>query len=166
MNEELLEMDRDKIPKDPKSRRIYELETLIKKFKRYDADRTRLLNKIQNDLEDYSEKYMFLKSALSENEKFQKLTEQIKGLKANLKAVSIRHDQLKKEMELVQNTELMEKAHFILQHYDVVNLHERCERLDKEVGRLRASNNELVMRIVQLNKQLNKQNNENQSKMQ
>lgn len=157
-------MDRDKIPKDPKSRRIYQLERLIRKFKQYDADRTEYLHKIQNELEDYSERYTSLKKAVSVDDRYLKLEEKIKNLKANLGAVNKKYGELKKEVEMLQNPELMEKACYVIEHYSVVKLKEKCDDLDKEVDRLKKANSELVARIVQLNKQIENEN-ENQSKV-
>lgn len=147
-------MDRDKIPKDPLHQRIYLLENTIRKFKRYDKDRTEFLHKIQDELEDYSEKYLLLKDAVSKDDRYSKLEEKIKNLRLNLGAVNKKYNQLKKEMELIQDEELLKRAEYAIQHYDVAKLQEKCNSLDKEIDSLRVTNKELVTRIVQLNTKL------------
>lgn len=159
LNEELLKMDRAKIPKEQLFKKIEALENTIRKFKHYDEERTKLLNKIQEDLEEYSEKYLALRDLVSGDTKFLKLTEKIKNLRINLGSINKKYIQLKKEMELIGNSELIKKADYIINHYKVVDLKNKCDSLDKEIKKLRQTNSELVGKIVQLNNKLKKYEN-------
>jgi len=154
LNKELLKMDRDKVPKDPKDRRIYKLERAIKDFKKYDAKRTAFLHKIQDELELYSQKYLDLKEVVNSDSSLPKLEEKILSLKANLKAVNSKYCILKNRMKQIDNSELLQQSLEIIKHSNVIELNKQIEKLKKEIELLRKSNSMLIIEIERLHKKL------------
>lgn len=149
----------NKILIDEKDRKILSLETAIKKFKAYDEKRTALFHKMQEELEEYSEKYLLIKNTTTDQEKFAKLQGKIKQLKLNLGCVSNKYTILKKEVELLNNPELLEKAEYAATHFKKLQLSQEIEALKREIKKLKKLNSELVTQIFQLNNKLNQYEN-------
>lgn len=149
LNKELLEMQ------SPKDLEIAQLKMAIEAFKKYDAERSKYLKKIQWELEDVSQRYVDLKKTISMDivELEQEYQKKITTLKTTLKGQMKSIEHLKRVIELMHDDEKREKAEEVFQHYTVVQLKEKIDKLQKEVNSLRNTNRELIVRIVQLDKQ-------------
>lgn len=135
---------------DDKDRTLYRLKACIKKFKAYDKERTKLLHKIQEDLEDYSEKYLLIRNCIGDKETFAALNRKISDLKTNLAGVTRANENYKKQLELIDNPKLLKKAEDALKNLDVVALGRENEDLKKQVSRLREQVSLLVTENIQL----------------
>lgn len=149
LNKELLEIQ------SPKDLEIAQLKMAIEAFKKYDAERSKYLKKIQWELEDVSQRYVDLKKTISMDivELEQEYQKKITTLKTTLKGQMKSIEHLKRVIELMHDDEKREKAEEVFQHYTVVQLKEKIDKLQKEVNSLRNTNRELIVRIVQLDKQ-------------
>lgn len=149
LNKELLEM------LSPKDLEIAQLKRAIEAFKKYDAERSKYLQKIQLELEDVSQRYVDLKKTMSMDvvELVQEYQKKIKDLKSTLKGQMKSIEHLKTVIELMRDDEKREKAEDVFRHYTVVQLKEKNDKLQKELNSIRNTNRELIVKIVQLNKQ-------------
>lgn len=148
-NKELLEM------LDPKDLEITKLKKTIKAFKEYDEKRKKFLQRIQWELEDISEKYCILKKVTSQTDlqKAEEYNKRVSTLRATVRGQQKSIEKYKKIIDLIENDKL-ERAEKILEKYDVIQLKKLNEDLQSDIGRFRKTNSELVVKIVQLNKQL------------
>lgn len=148
---------------DEKDQKIRELNSCIRAFKKYDAERSKFLNKMQLELEDYSERYLYLKNLHEGEDMPEIMRNKILGLKVNLKAQSKKVESLTRQLEMMKNPELLERAEFAIEHYDPAKLKEENDSLKKEIERHRKTNSELVYKICMLRKRIEELENQKEN---
>lgn len=148
LNKELLDM------MNPKDLEISKLKQTIEAFKKYDKKRNDFIQKLQWELEDVSQKYVDLKKSVPADvlEVENKYKEKIKNLRQTVAGQHRSLERLHKIKCFIENKDLIERAEEVLKNYTVVQLKEMNNNLQREIENLRKTNNELVYKLVQLNK--------------
>lgn len=142
---------------DSRDKQIHSLQAAIREFKKYDGERKKYLQKIQTELEDYSEKYCMLKESLSEGEKemLKKYEDKILAQKVHIKA-------LQKQLSAYKNLviskgideETLQRLEHLVEHYSKIKLAEENEQLKKDMEKYRRDSHDNIAKIVALQKQL------------
>jgi len=153
-------MQRKKLP-DKEDNQLLCLQTAIREFKRYDEERKRYLQKLQDELEDYSEKYCMLKEALSENEKeiLKKYEDKILAQRTHIKSLQ-NHILAYKKIAFSKGYDegTLQRLEHIIEHCSKIKLKEENDQLKKDVERYRRDSHDTVAKIVALQKQLKNNN--------
>lgn len=136
------------------------LRKLIEDFKTYDEKRNEYYRKVQEDLEEYSARYLELKNLkdISGDGPIESKYKRLHDSYINLNHAYLR---LKAKDNLVRNSAAVLKAEEILTRYDdlvaaqnMLREEERRLNYKKEISRLKVRISELMCMICSLNKQL------------
>lgn len=149
LNKELLAMQ------DSRTAEIARLKQTIEAFKKYDKKRKEYIQKIQEELEKVSSKYLDLKHSIPKDVQTVQATyeQKLKGYRATITGQNKSIDHLKKVISLLEDPMKMARAEEILQNYTLVQLQQTNKSMKREIETLRKNNAELVARLVKLEKQ-------------
>ena len=131
---------------------IARLKLTIESFKKYDAERKIYISKLEDDLEEYSARYVELKKAseVGTQELIQKLQNRIDNQRATLRQLSNVVNLVKKAnpelLEMFQNAEVAD-----IQNQNVL-LKQRNKTLKKEVEKQRGIIDQLIGRLNRVEK--------------
>lgn len=139
---------------DEKDKEIIRLKMTIAAFKKYDNERKEFIKKLQWDLEETNQQYLELESSIPKDvvECQWAYRENVKKLKTELKKVNGALSRLQQTMNLMNDEEKLKRCEAIVKEYNVVTLKEKNSKLEKELKVLRKDNNELIMKIIKLQK--------------
>lgn len=146
-----------------KNNRLERAEKIIDRFKKYDAERKVYIQKLQWDLEEYSEKYLVLKKVMEEYNPENPMSVNLKNLREAYTNLQKAYNKAKKALSLVQDREELNRVQAVLEDYDKFQKAQNLAKLEENIQNLRKTNSELVYRIVQLNKKIEEY--ENKSKI-
>lgn len=143
LNEELL-TDKDK--------KIANLTFTINRFKVYDKKRKHFVGKLQEELEDISEKYTILKDSIGKDQIDVQiaLTNKINNLRKTIKQQLKQINGLHLQLDLVKDEDRLQTAKEIAEHSDLLKVAEERNKLRKELQQYKKENKSLIERITQL----------------
>jgi len=135
-------------------KQVLKLKRTIAAFKKYDAERKRYIQRLQWEMEDISERYCRLKASVPKDiqELDDKYRQKIKNLKANMAGQARKIEKLDKTIRLMQDPGALARAEEVLKSYDLVQLKQENEALERQVANLRKTNNELICKLISLEK--------------
>lgn len=142
---------------DKKDREILKLKHTIAAFKKYDNERKEYLKKLQWELEEVSQDYLDLKKTLPKDAlaMAKECEERMHDLKACVKGQNKTISHLQKVIALMEDEDKLKRAEEVLKHCSLLQLKAMNDSLQKQVDSLRATNSELITRLVQLNRKEN-----------
>lgn len=140
LNEELM---------TPQQKRIFALELKIKEFKKYDQKRQTLMNKLQGDLEEYSQKYLELKEfveSMQDGTTILELRQKVNTLKKEVKRLSSNTSTISEAKQ--------EKMQKLIKDYQDALRTEQLKKNNKELRKqikvLRSSNEDLIIQLCRI----------------
>lgn len=141
-----------------KDEKILALQKTINAFKEYDGKRTKYLRKIQDELEEYSERYLMLLNTLSETERDLLRAYEIKvsSLKTQVKALEKKIQKYKKLISKNISDDNLERLESVIASYDVVDLEEQNEKYKKMALKHKEDISVLVTKMLSLERRLSK----------
>lgn len=139
---------------DRKGKEIIRLKMTIAAFKKYDSERKKFIKELQWELEEANQQYLELESSVPKDviELQREYREKVKKLKAELKRVNEALSRLQQEMKLMKDEEKLKRCEAVVKAYKVVTLKGKNSKLENELKESRKSNNELIMKIIKLEK--------------
>jgi len=143
---------------DEKDRRILALQKTVDAFKKYDGERTKYLQKIQDELEDYSERYLMLLNKLPEAEKDRLGTyaRKVSSLKTQVKALEKKISACKELASRNISDESLAGLERVIDSFDIVKLKEENEKLKRKCETHKEDLSRLITRVLSLERQLGK----------
>ena len=122
---------------DEKDIEIFNLKRAISEFKKYDEERKKFINSLQDDLEDISFKYTELRKNYPNTEK---VIEKNKSLQNTISKLNNKNKEYEKILSLID-----EKDRFDLASLDTLT--QQVQQLEHEVEQLRNANSQLIYKL-------------------
>jgi len=143
---------------DEKDRRILALQKAIDAFKKYDGERTKYLQKIQDELEDYSERYLMLLNKLPEAEKDRlgAYERKLSSLKTQVRALEKKISACKQLASRNISDENLASLERVIESYDIVKLKGENEKLKRRCKTHKEDLSHLITKVLSLERQLGK----------
>lgn len=146
LNEELM---------NPLEQEVCRCKIKIKEFMEYDKERKKYVQKLQDELEEYSQKYLDLKHTLDNNEQGKIII----SLKEKVERQRQELDRLNTMVSLIPPEEL-DRIEKVLKETDGVKTIEKLRKLQREntnlrkrIENLRKANTQLAAQVSKLTKQ-------------
>lgn len=143
---------------DEKDRRILALQKVVDDFKKYDGERKKYLQKIQDELEDYSERYLMLLNKLSEAEKdgLGAYERKVSSLKTQVRALEKKISACKELASRNLSDESLASLERVIDSFDIVKLKEENEKLERRCKTHKEDLGHLITKVLSLERQLGK----------